>query len=95
MSIEKSQIQAVANLARLAINKSELEATTGIINQILDMVNEMETVNTENIEPMAHPLGVEQRLRADKIAESNQREQLQKGAPAIERGLFLVPKVIE
>ncbi len=95
MAIDKSQVKTVAHLARLTINESDVEATTGTVSQILELVDKMQAVNTDGIEPMAHPLDATQRLRADQVSEENQREQLQSCAPATEEGLFLVPRVIE
>ena len=95
MAIDASEIQKVAHLARLSIDDCQVEATAGTISKILDLVDQMQSVNTDNIEPMAHPLDATQRLREDVVTEPNNREQLQSCAPAVEDGLFLVPKVIE
>ena len=95
MAIDASKVQQVAYLARLAIDDHSVEATAGTISKILDLVDKMESVDTSNVEPLANPLDATQRLRADEITETNQREQLQSCAPAVEEGLFLVPRVIE
>ena len=95
MAIDASEVQKVAHLARLSIDDSQVEATAGTINKILDLVDQMQSVNTDNIEPMAHPMDATQRLREDVVTEPNNREKLQSCAPAVEDGLFLVPKVIE
>ncbi|UYM15146.1 Asp-tRNA(Asn)/Glu-tRNA(Gln) amidotransferase subunit GatC [Endozoicomonas euniceicola] len=95
MAIDASEVQKVAHLARLSIDDSQVEATAGTINKILDLVDQMQSVNTDNVEPMAHPLDATQRLREDVVTEPNNRETLQSCAPAVEDGLFLVPKVIE
>ncbi|AMO57462.1 glutamyl-tRNA amidotransferase [Endozoicomonas montiporae] len=95
MAIDASEIQKVAHLARLSIDDSQVEATAGTISNILDLVGQMQSVNTDNVEPMAHPLDATQRLREDVVTEPNNREKLQSVAPAVEDGLFLVPKVIE
>ena len=95
MAINASEVQKVANLARLSIDDSQVGATAGTINKILDLVDQMQSVNTDNVEPMAHPLDATQRLREDVVTEPNNRETLQSCAPAVEDGLFLVPKVIE
>ena len=95
MAIDASEVQKVAHLARLSIDDSQVEATAGTINKILDLVDQMQSVNTDNVEPMAHPLDATQRLREDVVTEPNNREKLQSCAPAVEDGLFLVPKVIE
>ena len=95
MAIDASEIQKVAHLARLSIDDSQAEATAGTISRILDLVNQMQSVNTDDVEPMAHPLDATQRLREDVVTEPDNRKQLQSCAPAVEDGLFLVPKVIE
>ena len=95
MAIDASEIQKVAHLARLSIDDSQVDATASTISNILELVDQMQSVNTENVEPMAHPLDAIQRLREDTVTEENNREQLQSCAPAVEDGLFLVPKVIE
>ncbi len=95
MAINASEVQKVAHLARLSIDDESIQATTDTISSILKMVDTMEAVDTSNIEPLANPLDATQRLRADIVSETNQREQLQSCAPAVEKGLFLVPRVIE
>ena len=95
MAIDASEIQKVAHLARLSIDDSQVDATASTINNILELVDQMQSVNTDNVEPLAHPLDAVQRLREDTVTEENNREQLQSCAPAVEDGLFLVPKVIE
>ena len=95
MAIDASEIQKVAHLARLSIDDNQVDATASTINNILELVDQMQSVNTDNVEPLAHPLDAVQRLREDTVTEENNREQLQSCAPAVEDGLFLVPKVIE
>ena len=95
MAIDASEVQKVAYLARLSIDDHSVEATTGTIGKILDLVDQMQAIDTRNIEPLANPLDATQRLREDVVSEPNQREQLQSCAPAVEEGLFLVPRVIE
>ena len=95
MAIDASEIQKVAHLARLSIDDNQVEATAGTISKILDLVDQMQSVNTDNVEPMAHPLDATQRLREDVVTEPDNREKLQSCAPAVEDGLFLVPRVIE
>ncbi|WP_448217894.1 Asp-tRNA(Asn)/Glu-tRNA(Gln) amidotransferase subunit GatC [Endozoicomonas sp. 2B-B] len=95
MAIDASEIQKLAHLARLSIDDNQVETTANTISRILELVDQMQKVNTNHVEPMAHPLGAIQRLREDVVSEENNREQLQSCAPAIEDGLFLVPKVIE
>lgn len=99
MALTFKDIERVANLARLELRPDETEHTLNQMNGFFALVAQMEAVNTDGVEPLAHPaalLGeVALRLRDDIVSEPNQREASQASAPAVERGLFLVPKVIE
>jgi aspartyl-tRNA(Asn)/glutamyl-tRNA(Gln) amidotransferase subunit C len=102
MSLDAPHIAKIANLARLALQPDEAERLRGQINGFFDIVEQMNAVNTEGVKPLAHPVAVMQdihlRLRDDVIAEprtAEMRDHNQQSAPAVERGLFLVPKVIE
>jgi aspartyl-tRNA(Asn)/glutamyl-tRNA(Gln) amidotransferase subunit C len=99
MALTSDDIERVAHLARLVLRPDETAHTLAQINGFFKLVEQMEAVNTEGVEPLAHPaslLGdVALRLRDDVASEPNQREASQVSAPAVERGLFLVPKVIE
>ena len=95
MSLEKQDVEKIAQLARLAIDENDIPGYSDELSRILDLVEQMNAVNTDNVEPMAHPQDVSQRLRQDKETESNQRDEFQKIAPLVERGLFLVTKVID
>lgn len=95
MSLEKSNIDTIARLARLSIDDSEATEFTEEINNILYMVEAMNTVNTDNLEPLAHPLEITARLRGDVVTETDQRALFQSIAPDVEEGHYLVPKVIE
>jgi len=95
MSLKDKEVADIAHLARIGVGVDELEDLGKELSGILDLVAQMEQVDTSNVAPMAHPMDMTQRLRADEITEENQREHLQKNAPATESGLFLVPKVIE
>ena len=95
MSLDQQDIENIAVLARLRLDKSEIPEITQRITAILSMVDQMQSVDTENVEPMANPKDDTQRLRTDQITEINQREQFQAIAPAAEKGLYLVPKVID
>ena len=99
MALTSQDIARVANLARLELHPDETEHTLRQLNGFFALVEQMQAVNTEGVEPLAHPaalLGeVALRLREDIANEPNQREASQRSAPAVERGLFLVPKVIE
>ena len=95
MALERSDVEKIAHLARLGLNDADLPQTTTTLNSILGLIDAMQAVDTEGVEPLAHPLEATQRLRADVVSETNQREAYQAIAPAVENGLYLVPKVIE
>lgn len=95
MALERSEVEKIAHLARLGLNEGDLPQTTATLNNILGLIDRMQAVDTQGIEPLAHPLEATQRLRADLACESNRRDAYQAIAPAVESGLYLVPKVIE
>jgi aspartyl-tRNA(Asn)/glutamyl-tRNA(Gln) amidotransferase subunit C len=99
MSLTPTDIQRIARLAQLRLDEPTSARMLTQINGFFDIVEQMRAVDTTGIEPLAHPVAVMQdiqlRLRDDIASEPNQREANQKSAPAVERGLFLVPKVIE
>ncbi|NKB64808.1 MAG: Asp-tRNA(Asn)/Glu-tRNA(Gln) amidotransferase subunit GatC [Gammaproteobacteria bacterium] len=95
MSITPSDINHIARLARLRTDdeKSEFYATQ--LTRIMDLVEQMNQIDTDGIEPMSHPQDAALRLRADLVTKTDQRENYQSIAPDAERGFYLVPKVIE
>ncbi|ATA52071.1 MULTISPECIES: Asp-tRNA(Asn)/Glu-tRNA(Gln) amidotransferase subunit GatC [Variovorax] len=99
MSLSASDIARIASLARLQLAPDESERMLTQINGFFDLVERMRAVDTTGVEPLAHPVAaledVTLRLRDDVVSEPNNREANQKSAPAVEAGLFLVPKVIE
>ncbi len=99
MSLNSQDIDRIANLARLALEPDQALRMQTQINDFFNIVEQMRAVDTTGIEPLAHPVAAIQdivlRLREDVASEPNQREANQRSAPAVERGLFLVPKVIE
>jgi len=95
MALDRSDVEKIAHLARLQIAEQDTQEYAENLSSILDLVNQMQAVDTTAITPMAHPLDAVQRLRADEVTEGNQRDHLQTVAPAVESGLFQVPKVIE
>jgi len=95
MSLDSEQIKKIANLAKLQIEESDIPGYAKNLSNILELVAQMDSVNTDEVSPMAHPMDAVQRLRVDEVTESDQREQFQQHAPKVEDGLFLVPKVIE
>jgi aspartyl-tRNA(Asn)/glutamyl-tRNA(Gln) amidotransferase subunit C len=95
MSLDKTQVEKIAHLARLQIDPADAPEYATNLSNILDLVAQMEAVATEGVDPMAHPTEAVQRLREDRITETNQRDHFQAIAPQVENGLYLVPKVIE
>jgi aspartyl-tRNA(Asn)/glutamyl-tRNA(Gln) amidotransferase subunit C len=99
MALTPQDIDRIANLARLELRPDESERMLTQINGFFDIVGQMQAVDTRGIEPLAHPVAAIQnialRLRDDVVSEPDNREANQRSAPAVERGLFLVPKVIE
>jgi aspartyl-tRNA(Asn)/glutamyl-tRNA(Gln) amidotransferase subunit C len=95
MSLSKDEVDRIARLARLAVRPDESLAVSERLNRVLGMIETMRAVDTRQVEPMSHALDVVQRLRPDEVTEIDQRPQFQAVAPAVERDLYLVPKVIE
>ncbi len=95
MSLDTDDVIAIARLARLKIDDADVPRYAANLSSILDLVEQMNSVNTEGVVPMSHPLDVVQRLRDDAVTEGDQRDEFQAVAPATEDGLYLVPKVIE
>jgi aspartyl-tRNA(Asn)/glutamyl-tRNA(Gln) amidotransferase subunit C len=95
MSLSDDQIRRIARLARIAIGDEESAEVRDRLNRVLGLIDRLQAVDTAGIEPMSHALDVVQPLRPDAVTESDQRARFQSGAPAVEGGLYLVPKVIE
>ena len=95
MAVEQTEIEKIAELARVRISDTEISEVTQRISSILEMVGQMQAVDTEAVEPMANPLDAQQRLRADAVTECDQHRAFQAIAPAVEADLYLVPRVVE
>jgi len=95
MSLDKAEVENIAHLARLAVSEEDIPEYARNLSNILELVEQMSAVDTSDVEPMAHPLDMAQRLRPDEVTETDQRDRFQENAPAVEAGLYLVPKVIE
>ena len=95
MSLDTDDVKAIARLARLKIDEADVPIYATNLSSILDLVEQMNSVDTEGVVPMSHPLDVVQRLREDVVSETDEREAFQQLAPATQDGLYLVPKVIE
>ncbi len=104
MALSQQDIAKIANLSKLEMPQPEAQKMQAQLNRFFDIVEQMRAVDTKGIEPLAHPTHamnaaiqshIQLRLRPDVASEPNQRQANQQSAPAVERGLFLVPKVIE
>ena len=95
MTLDNEEIKKIANLARLQIDAADIPGYAENLSNILELVVQMDSVNTDDVTPMAHPLDAVQRLRVDEVTEQDQREHFQEHAPKVQDGLYLVPKVIE
>jgi aspartyl-tRNA(Asn)/glutamyl-tRNA(Gln) amidotransferase subunit C len=95
VSLTKEQVQHIATLARLRLKEGEADDVVEKLSRIVDFVDQLQAAPTDDVLPMAHPLNMAQRLRADDVTEIDQRDFVQENAPATEGGYYLVPKVIE
>ena len=99
MSLTPDQVHRIALLARIAVDPDEARVVTDRLNQVLDLIDQLQAVDTGGTEPMSHALdsqrAIEQRLRPDTVSEPDRRADFQALAPAVEQGLYLVPRVIE
>lgn len=95
MSLDRSDVEKISHLARLAVSEEEQDQYATDLSNILDLVEQMRAVDTRDTTPMAHPLHMVQRLREDEPSETDQRDLFQQIAPATDDGLYLVPKVID
>ena len=95
MSIEVDEVKKIAKLAALSVSDADLESYATNLSNILDLVAQMEAVDTTGVTPMSHPFDVVQRLREDVVTDTNRREEFQAIAPKTKDGLYLVPKVLE
>jgi aspartyl-tRNA(Asn)/glutamyl-tRNA(Gln) amidotransferase subunit C len=95
MSIDKSEVEKIAWLTRLAIDKEDIASYCNELTNIVDLMEQMNSVDTTDIAPLAHPLNLSSRLRIDKVTETDQRENFQENAVETKDGYYLVPKVID
>ena len=99
MALTSQDVARIAQLARLELRPHESETMLSQINNFFDLTLRMAAIDTAGVVPLAHPLDVVQevplRLRDDIASEPSERDANQQNAPAVERGLFLVPRVIE
>jgi aspartyl-tRNA(Asn)/glutamyl-tRNA(Gln) amidotransferase subunit C len=95
MTVEQDEIQKIAELARIRIDRDQIGEITQRITEILAMADQLQAIDTSDVVPLSSPLDATQKLRADVVTETNQREAFQAIAPAVENGLYLVPRVID
>ena len=95
MSLDRKMVEDCAHLARLHLKEEDLVEYTQNLSNIMNFIDRMNDVDTADIQPMSHPLAMTQRLREDKVKEIDQRETFQSIAPSVEKGLYLVPRVVE
>ena len=95
MALEPQDVQRAAHLARLGLDDNDADRYVDDLTRILEMADQLQAVDTGGVAPLAHPLDATQRLRADEVTETDQRERFQRNAPAVENGLYLVPRVVE
>ncbi|HIG07718.1 MAG: Asp-tRNA(Asn)/Glu-tRNA(Gln) amidotransferase subunit GatC [Methylococcales bacterium] len=95
MALTTEEVNKIAYLARLGIDEQDVDSYAKELSGILNLVEQMSSVNTEQVTPMAHPMDQVQRLRVDEVTEGDQRALFQAQAPDVEAGLYLVPKVID
>jgi aspartyl-tRNA(Asn)/glutamyl-tRNA(Gln) amidotransferase subunit C len=95
MSLSPDDVHRIALLARIAIEPEEAQTVLDGLNRVIGLIEEMQAVDTAGLVPMSHPLDMTQRMREDRVSETDRHELYQSIAPAVERGLYLVPKVLE
>ena len=95
MALSTDDIQKIARLARLEIAEQDITRYQSELDSILGLIEQMEAADTSSIEPMTNPQDASLRLRKDEVSETNQRDKFQQNAPAADKGLYLVPKVID
>ena len=95
MSLDNKEVSQIAYLSRLQVEEDSLESITSDLNNILNLVEQLSQLDTDSVEPMAHPIKMTQRLREDEVTEKDQSESFQSIAPKIGKSHYLVPTVIE
>jgi aspartyl-tRNA(Asn)/glutamyl-tRNA(Gln) amidotransferase subunit C len=95
MALTENEVRHIAHLARLAVADAELPAVAAKLSRIVGFVEQLTAADTAGVAPMAHPLDERQRLRPDAVTEPDVRAAAQPNAPAVDQGLYLVPRVIE
>ena len=95
MALSKSDVEYIAHLARLEVSADEISNYVEKLSSIIDLVDDLGKLDTTDVVPMAHPLDMCQRLRADEVTETDHRDEYQKNSPAVGQGFYRVPKVLD
>jgi aspartyl-tRNA(Asn)/glutamyl-tRNA(Gln) amidotransferase subunit C len=95
MSLTDQEVRHIAKLARIELADAQLDATRSHLNSMLGLIEQLQSIDTTGVEPMAHATDLTLRLRDDRVTETDHRAAYQAVAPAVESGLYLVPRVIE
>lgn len=95
MEMDKKTVSKIADLAKIQIDDNQIENIVVNLEKILDLVDEMNSVNTDSIQPMSHPLNLKQELRVDEVTEENLRDTFQENSNTAENGYYKVPKIID
>jgi aspartyl-tRNA(Asn)/glutamyl-tRNA(Gln) amidotransferase subunit C len=95
MALTLDDVKRVARLARIAVDEDESHAALAQLSGIFQLIEQMQAVDTANVEPMSHAQQIVLRLREDRVTEADQHALFQSVAPHVEAELYLVPKVIE
>jgi len=95
VALNPDKLSAIAHLARLGVEPEDLAPLAADLSSVLDLVEQLQAIDTEAVEPMAHPASASLWLRDDEVTETDQRDTLQAPAPETQDGYFLVPRVIE
>lgn len=93
--MDKDTVIKIADLAKIEINDKKIEEISSSLQKILNLVNEMNKINTDDVEPMSHPLNLKQELRKDEVLEENERDLFQRNNKYTENGYYKVPKIID
>jgi len=95
MPLSTDEVRRIAMLARIELSEPEIAAAQGQLNAIFGLIEKLQAADTRGVKPMSHAGDASARLREDQVQETDQRERFQSVAPQVERGLYLVPRVIE
>ena len=95
MSINQNDIEKIAGLSQIAVSEDQASALSHDLTNILELVSKMDSIDTDSVQPLAHPFDATQPLRHDQVSEKDQRELFQSIAPQTQSGLYIVPKVLE